>query len=369
MNFRVSPTKLYKELSLCKKAMVAKPTLPILENYLFVLDGNVLTVTASDTENTIRTRVDVDVEGDGSTCRVCVAGGLLLGLLSTLKGDAVSFSAEEGGTMMHIDAGLNTYDVPCFDAADFPLVPEVDGGSAFKVDCAKLSALLGGVSYAMSKDTLRVAMTGTLFEIAGGVLTAVATDANVLATGSVALSGGEGEVSCIVPAKTINLVSGLLGEGDVALTVGERNIRFATERTEVIARIVDGRYPNYKAVIPKDNPLKAELDRAALMESLKRMLLFSDDNICTVAFRFASDGLKIQIENAGGKGNASDRVDCVLGRDFAIGFNPNKLMSVLGNMVCERVEMSFSEPSRAALIVPAGENPMNALGICMPCIL
>lgn len=367
MNFRVNPAKLYKELSLCKKVMSGKPVLPILENYLFVLDGDVLTVTASDTENTIRTRLDVS--GEGSSLRICVAGGLLLGLLSTLKGDEVSFSFEEGDSMMHIGSGRNTYDVPCFDAADFPLVPEVGDGKAFKVSCTKLSGLLGGVSYAMSKDTLRPAMSGTLFDIAGGVLTAVATDAHVFATGSVALSGGDGEVSCIVPAKTIALVSGLLGDGDVDLTVGERNIRFSTERTEVIARIVDGRYPNYKAVVPKDNPLKVELDRGLLMESLKRMLLFADDNFCTVTFRFGADGLNIQIGNEGGKGKASDRMECVLGSDFVIGFNAHKMMSVLGNMVCERVEMSFSDPNRAAVVVPAGENPLNALGLCMPCVL
>lgn len=366
MKFEVNPAMLHKELSLCKKVMGGKPALPILENYLFELEGDSLTVTASDTENTIRTRVVV--KGDGGSGRVCVDGARILGLLSTLRDESVSFSEDGGGTVC-VNSVNGSYSVQCFNPDEYPLPTQIDGGVSFKVGSSTLSALLGGVSYAMSRDALRAVLTGAFLEISEGRLTAVSTDANVLASGSVGLDGAVDGVSCIVPSKTVNLISGLSSEGDVEVRVCDKNIMFSMDRTEVIARLIDGKYPNYKAVVPNGSPLNVVLDRAALIESLKRMMLFASESVCVAVFSFGQDGLRIHVDGADLKGSASDSVACQLGRDFEIGFNAHKMLSVLNNIVSDKVQFGFSEPNRAAVVVPSGDNPLNTLGLCMPCII
>lgn len=369
MKFDVNPAKLHKVLSLCKNALPARAVaVPILNNFLFEVDGGVLTVTASDTENTVRARVPAEGVAEGG--KVCVESGIMARLLSSFGDGVVSFTHDEEGGVMLIKADSGSYKVPCFGAEAFPLPEAISGGTSFNVECGMLSALLGGVSYAAGKDVLRPALGGTLFDMEGGRLTAVSTDAHVLATGQVVLQDVVGPVSCIVPANTVKLVQSFLSDGDVEVTIGERNVRFVTSEAEITARLVDGKYPNYKAVIPQENPLMACCNRSLLMEALKRTLLFSKgDGACVAAFHFNNGLLEINTEDSERKSGSEEFMECGFVGDFRIGLDVRKLLSVLNTMVYESVDMSFSEPNRAAVITPHGDNPFGMLALCMPCVL
>ncbi|MBL7473080.1 DNA polymerase III subunit beta [Robertkochia sediminum] len=352
MKFIVSSSYLLKQLQVLGGVINSSNTLPILDNFLFELDGNKLTVSASDLETTMSAVLEVDSDSQGS---IAVPAKLLLDTLKTFPEQPLTFVVEDNNTV-EISSNYGKYALAYADGAEFPNTIELADPSSTTILGDILATAISKTIFASGNDDLRPVMSGVFFQFSPENLTFVATDAHKLVKYQRQDVQASEVAEFIMPKKPLNLLKNILAgsENEVTIEYNESNAKFTFENIELVCRLIDGKYPNYEAVIPKENPNRLSIDRVQLLNSVKRVSIFSNKTTHQIRLKIAGAELNISAEDLDYSNKAEERLTCdYQGDDMQIGFNSRFLMEMLNNLASEEVSLEMSLPNRAGILTPS----------------
>lgn len=369
MEFNVSSAELLKALMEVSKAIPSKTALPILENFLFVLKGGSLTVTASDQELTLRTAIDViDVKAEGS---MAVPAHQIVELLKQIPDQPIGIKASDNGSFeCSWSNGKST--LTYFAADDYPQVKGV-GEEALTVEFPT-ATLVEGISstiYATADDEMRPAMNGIFFDISEASTTLVASDSHKLICYTTADVNAPQAASFILhkkPAAVIKQIADRENE-TVKATFDENTVVFQFGATTMICRLIVGKYPKYRDVIPQNNSNILKIDRVQLLNTVRRVSVCANKASNHIKFALKPGQLEITAQDLGFGLAAYEKLICDYnGEDLTIGFKSSFLIEILNNMSCDTLVIKFADARRAALIVPSEEeaDSEKICGIIMP---
>jgi DNA polymerase-3 subunit beta len=360
MKFIVSSTVLAKSLQSISGVLGTNSTLPILDNFLFELQGDELKITASDIETTMSVVLPLSkAEEDGS---IAVPARILLDTLKTYGNIPLSFSINLDTKIIEISTDEGKYKLSGFDAEEFPSPPEIENPSSVKISPEALEQAINKTVFATGDDDLRPVMSGVNVEFTAEGVIFVATDAHKLVKYTRKDYKSDSEDSFIVPKKPLIQLKNILGhiEEEVLIEYNDVNAVFTFESYKLICRLVEGKYPNYEAVIPKDNPNKLVLDRYQLLNSIKRVSIFANQSTNQIRLNISGQELVLSAEDLDYTNEARERMNCnYSGDDLEIGFNSKFFIEMLNNIDTKEVELELSTPSRAGLILPVDNEDEN----------
>ncbi|WP_248723213.1 DNA polymerase III subunit beta [Seonamhaeicola sp. ML3] len=351
MKFIVSSTYLLKQLQVLGGVINNSNTLPILDNFLFELDNNTLTVSASDLETTMASTLDVESDSVGS---VAIPARLLLDTLKTFPEQPLTFVVEDNNTV-EISSNHGKYALAYADGNEFPKAVALEDPSKTVVTGDVLATAISKTIFAAGNDDLRPVMSGVFFQFSTEGLTFVATDAHKLVKYTREDVQANQVAEFIMPKKPLNLLKGILAtsEDEVSIEYNESNAKFTFENSVLICRLIDGKYPNYEAVIPKENPNKLVIDRTQFLNSVKRVSIFSNKTTHQIRLKIAGAELNISAEDIDYSNKAEERLTCdYQGDDMQIGFNSRFLTEMLNNLGSDEVQLEMSMPNRAGILTP-----------------
>jgi DNA polymerase-3 subunit beta len=370
MKFIVSSSYLLKQLQVLGGIINNNNTLPILDNFLFDLDGNTLTVSASDLETTVKSKLDVESNEKGN---VCIPARLLLDTLKTFPEQPLTFTVEDNHTV-EISSNHGKYALAYANGSDFPSPVDLRDPSSTVVMGDILATAISKTIFASGNDDLRPVMSGVYFQLESDSLTFVATDAHKLVKYSRNDLSASNPASFIMPKKPLNLLKAILAgsEEEVVIEYNESNARFLFGKTELICRLIDGKYPNYEAVIPTENPNKLTIGRNQFLTSVRRVSIFSNKTTHQIRLKIAGAELNISAEDIDYSNKAEERLTCdYQGDDMQIGFNSRFLTEMLGNLESDEVSLEMSLPNRAGILTPVDglEEGEEVIMLVMPVML
>ncbi len=351
MKFIVSSTYLLKQLQVLGGIINSNNTLPILDNFLFDLNGKSLTVTASDLETTIAATLDVESSEEG---KVCIPARLLLDTLKTFPEQPLTFTVEDNNTV-EISSNHGKYALAYADGNEFPTAVQLSDPSTTNILGDILATAIAKTIFASGNDDLRPVMSGVFFQFSQDGLTFVATDAHKLVKYQREDVQAETSAEFIMPKKPLNLLKSILAgsEESVAVEYNDANAKFSFDNITLVSRLIDGKYPNYEAVIPKENPNKLSIDRNQILNSVRRVSIFSNKTTHQIRLKIAGAELNISAEDIDYSNKAEERLTCdYQGDDMQIGFNSRFLTEMLSNLNSTDVSLEMSLPNRAGILTP-----------------
>ncbi|MCD2259422.1 DNA polymerase III subunit beta [Psychroserpens luteolus] len=351
MKFIVSSTYLLKQLQVLGGVINSSNTLPILDNFLFELKDSKLTVSASDLETTMSSSLDVESDNDGS---IALPARLLLDTLKTFPEQPLTFVVEDNNTV-EISSNHGKYALAYADGNEFPKAVELDNPSTTTIAGDILATAISKTIFAAGNDDLRPVMSGVFFQFSTEGLTFVATDAHKLVKYTRGDVKADQVAEFIMPKKPLNLLKGILAANDDAVTIeyNDSNAKFTFENSVLVCRLIDGKYPNYEAVIPKENPNKLTIDRTQFLNSVRRVSIFSNKTTHQIRLKIAGAELNISAEDIDYSNKAEERLTCdYQGDDMQIGFNSRFLTEMLNNLNSDEVQLEMSLPNRAGILTP-----------------
>lgn len=351
MKFIVSSTYLLKQLQILGGVINNSNTLPILDNFLFELDQSQLTVSASDLETTMSSKLEVESESNGS---IAIPARLLLDTLKTFPEQPLTFVVEDNNTV-EISSNHGKYALAYADGNEFPNAVALEDPSKTVVLGDVLATAISKTIFAAGNDDLRPVMSGVFFQFSPQGLTFVATDAHKLVKYTREDVKANQVAEFIMPKKPLNLLKGILAasEEDVTIEYNDSNAKFTFDNSELICRLIDGKYPNYEAVIPKENPNKLTIDRTQFLNSVRRVSIFSNKTTHQIRLKIAGAELNISAEDIDYSNKAEERLTCdYQGDDMQIGFNSRFLTEMLNNLSSDEVQLEMSLPNRAGILTP-----------------
>ncbi len=351
MKFIVSSTYLLKQLQVLGGVINNSNTLPILDNFLFDLKKNKLTVSASDLETTMSAVLEVDCNTEGV---IAVPAKLLLETLKTFPEQPLTFVVEDNNTV-EISSNHGKYALAYADGAEFPKAIELANPSTTTILGDILATAINKTIFAAGNDDLRPVMSGVFFQFSSESLTYVATDAHKLVKYQRRDVAASESAEFIMPKKPLTLLKGILAgsEEEVKVDYNDSNARFSFDKTVLICRLIDGKYPNYEAVIPKENPNKLIISRNQFLSSVRRVAIFSNKTTHQIRLKMAGAELNISAEDIDYSNKAEERLTCSYqGDDLQIGFNSRFLIEMLSNLNADEVCLEMSLPNRAGILTP-----------------
>lgn len=372
LKFIVSSAGLLKQLQQISGVLNSSNPLPILDNFLFSIEKGTLTVSASDLESTMTTQIQL-VEGNKNG-KVAIPAKILLETLKTFQDLPLTFMVDDKQHQIEIVSDNGKYKLTGFDGDEFPRLPEMDGSRGLEVDSELMGSAISKTLFATGTDELRPVMSGVFCQFNKDNLTFVATDAHKLVRYRRNDAKAKQEGTFILPKKPLNLLKNILSseQGKLKISYTDNNAFFEFGSFTLTCRLIDGRYPNYEAVIPSDNPNKLTIERGRLLTSVKRVSIFSNKTTHQVRLRINGSELQISAEDLDFANEASERLTCdYSGEDMEIGFNARFLMDMLSNLEGEMVTIEMSAPNRAGILTPAEKNKEgeDILMLVMPVML
>lgn len=371
MKFIVSSSKLLKQLQLIGGVIQSNNTLPILDNFLFELKRGELIVSASDLETTMSVNLEVESEDEGSAA---VPAKTLLDTLKTFPEQPLTFTFDEGSHTIELASDYGKYSLAFIDGEEFPSFPSLDDASKTVLPAEVLVTAIGKTLFATGNDELRPVMSGVFFQFNSNGLTFVATDAHKLVRYRRTDLNSDDTAEFIMPKKPLNLLRGSLSfnSSEVEVVYNNTNAQFTFDNVVLHCRLIDGKYPNYEAVIPQSNPNIMVIDRSAFSASVKRVAIFSNKTTHQIRLRLAGAEMVISAEDPDFSNKAHERISCdYQGDDMEIGFNSRFLLEMLGNLSSDNIRFEMSAPNRAGLIIPADgvDDGEDVLMLVMPVML
>tara|TARA_B110001450_G_scaffold252246_1_gene273632 strand:- start:1829 stop:2947 length:1119 start_codon:yes stop_codon:yes gene_type:complete len=351
MKFIVSSTYLLKQLQILGGVINNNNTLPILDNFLFELKQTTLIVSASDLETTMSSTLEVESESNGS---VAIPARLLLDTLKTFPEQPLTFIIEENNTV-EISSNHGKYALAYANSEEFPKAVSLENPSKTLFSGDILATAINKTIFAAGNDDLRPVMSGVFFQFSTESLTFVATDAHKLVKYQRTDISATENAEFIMPKKPLNLLKGILTANDTEVTMeyNESNARFRFDNIDLICRLIDGKYPNYEAVIPKENPNQLTIARNQFLNSVKRVSIFSNKTTHQIRLKIAGSELNISAEDIDYSNKAEERLTCdYQGDDLQIGFNSRFLTEMLNNLTSDDVSLEMSLPNRAGILTP-----------------
>ena len=351
MKFIVSSSYLLKQLQVLGNVINSSNTLPILDNFLFDLDHNVLTVSASDLETTMSATLEIDSESKGS---VAVPAKLLLEILKTFPEQPLTFTVEENNTI-EISSNSGKYAVAYAPSDEFPKSVNLDDPSVTLVPADVLATAISKTIFAAGNDDLRPVMSGVFFQFSPQGLIFVATDAHKLVKYARTDVKASQVADFIMPKKPLNILKNILGTSDAEIKIeyNASNAAFSFDNYVLMCRLIDGKYPNYEAVIPKENPNKLMIDRSQFLSSVRRVAIFSNKTTHQIRLKIAGAELNVSAEDIDYSNKAEERLTCdYQGDDMQIGYNSRFLTEMLTNLQSDMIMLEMSLPNRAGILTP-----------------
>ena len=372
MKFTVSSTKLFAQLQAASKVISSKNSLQILEDILFDLQGEQLVLTASDGETTIRTSIPVeDVQGEG---KVAFGAKLLIDTLKEFPEQPLTFNIDDQTWKMNITSANGTYSFIGANGQEYPEMPTTDGSNnSLTMPADFLLDAINKTVFCTADDELRPVMNGIFFDLSEEKAVLVATDAHRLVRYTNTALHSLQALSFILPKKPALLLRQVLQKesGDVVITFGEKNAMFTFGQTVIVSRQIEGRYPNYNAVIPQNNENKVIVDRQTIVNACKRVAVFANTGTSQIKLALSENQIKISAQDIDFSTSAEETIACDYnGMPMAIGFKAPFLIEILSSITSQDVVLKLADPSRAGLILPAeNEENQELLILLMPMLL
>jgi DNA polymerase-3 subunit beta len=347
-------------------------TLPILDDFLFDLKENELTVTSSDLETTMS--VTLKPEKAVEKGSIAIPARILVDTLKTFADIPVSFHINEGNLMVEISAGDGKFKLSGHKSDEYPRVPALENTTSLEIGSPVLSSAINKTLFATGNDELRLVLSGVYCELSPDDLTFVATDAHKLVRYKRTDARSKDSASFILPKKPLNLLKNILGTQEMPVKVeyNRTNASFTFQNIHLVCRLIDGKYPNYEAVIPRENTKRLTIDRLALLTSIRRVSIFANQSTHQIRFRISGKELILSAEDIDFAKESKDRLTCSYeGDDLEIGFNSKFLLEMLNNIDTEEVRMEMSEPNRAGILLPVNNEVQgeDILMLVMPVML
>lgn len=363
MRLTCSQKDLANALSITNKAVGVNSTLPVLNNVLIKAEGKNLYFTATNLEIAINYWIEAEIKNEGE---VTIPSKLLTNYVNYLKDKEVNLEVEEGETVLLKTSDSKTK-IKGISSSEFPSIPVVEKESSFKVKAADLANAIAQVSFAASLNATRPILTGVFFIVSKEELKMVATDSYRLAEKSLKVTDVSGEISCIVPVKTILELGAILastsGE-EVEVVVSKNQVLFSIDKTRITSRLIEGQFPNYQQVIPKENKTTVSLSASELSLVLKRINLFAKENNNKVLFKVTSEGMRVTTDSTQLGVGEVDIKTKVEGPDTEIALNSQFILDVLSNIGTNDVLFVIGEKTNPAII--KANDKQDYLHIVMP---
>ncbi len=367
MKFVVSSTELLGHLQAISRVISSKNTLPILDNFLFNLSGNDLEITASDLESTLITRMKLEnTDGDGT---VALPARILLDTLKEFSVQPLAFDINPDTLAVTITSENGKFNVVGQNGIDFPALPAIKKEKKFSFPI-NADVLLWGINktlFATADDELRPVMGGIFVEASTDKITFVASDAHKLVRYQRTDAMADDNASFILPKKPASLLRNILPkeEGQVTVEFDDKNAFFNLSNYKVVCRLVEGNYPNYNSVIPKNNPRKVSIDRVEFYNTLRRVSVFSNQASNLVKLQLKGNQMVVSAQDIDFSISAYEKIKCQYeGDDMEIGFKSVFLLEILANIASQDVMIELADPTRAGLFLP-GETENTAEDLLM----
>ena len=371
MNFIVSSSLLYKEIQTLGGIINSTNTLPILDNFLFEINNNKLTLSSSDLESTMTSEIEIE---STTTDKVAISAKLLTDILKTFSEQPLTFSKTDNNTI-EISASNGKYSLAYLNGDEFPKQIELLDAYETKVKASDLGNAINSTIFASGTDDLRPVMNGVFFQFNSDSLKFVATDAHKLVKFETTEYTANEVSEFIMPKKPLQILKGILqGENsELVIQHNESNAKFIFDKSSITCRLIDGKFPNYEAVIPKDNPNVLTIDRQLFLNSVRRVSIFSNKTTNQIRIKIAGTLLNISAEDFDFSNKADENLECQYsGDDIQIGFNSKFLIEMLNNLESDMITLSMSHPNRAGIIRPLnedGESKETITMLVMPVML
>ena len=369
MKFIVSSSSLLKQLQHISGVINANTVLPILEDFLFEVEKGKLTVVATDLETVMRVQLDIDAKDAG---KVCIPARILLDSLKNIPEQPLAFNIDKNFAV-EITSDNGKYKVMGENPDNFPKEPAADDTTSFTLSASSLMTAINKTLFATSNDDLRPAMTGVFFELDKKGLQFVATDAHRL------VRYKRKDVKCpktetfIVPRKPLNLLKAAIPSSEDELTLSYNSNHFFVKHgtTQMSCRLIDARFPDYKVVIPSDNPYRLTVNKADFQSALRRVSIFSNKSTNQVALNISGSELQLAAQDIDFSFEGTERMKCqYTGEDIVIAFNAKFLIEMLAAADRPDVNLELSTPTKAGLIKPSEQDEEEELlMLVMPLML
>jgi len=356
MKFIVSRDVLLKNLTAISGVLASNNSIAILDNFLFVVEGDKLTLTASDLETTMKAVVELsNVEGEGA---VAVPSKILLETLKLLPETPVVFVFDLENNILKFTAANGEYDSPCYPGDEYPRIQPIEDPKSFEIDAQTLQRAVSKTLFATGNDEVRSNMMGVLCELSNEYVTFVATDAHKLVRFRSRKVKTDDFTSFILPKKPLaQLKSILLAATDmvnVSYSSETHHIQFTFDNIEIFSRLKEGKFPNYEAVIPAENPNKLVIMRDDFLKSIRRVGIYSSQSTYQVRITLNEETVNIKGEDVDYSNKAEEVITGnYTGEPMEIGYNSKFLREMLENMDSQEIVLEMSLPNRASLILPS----------------
>lgn len=370
MKFIVSTNSLLKHLQSVQGVINSSSVLPILDNFLFEIEDKNLTICTTDLNTTMKT--SLPIEGKGKA-KIAVPSKILLETLKSLPDQPITFSFDDNTFAIEINTDKGKYKLSGENGEDFPAIPEVSRTSSFSMPASALLSAVTNTLFAVGTDELRQAMTGVKFELDTNSINFVATDAHKLVLHTIKKIAIEETGGFIVPRKALNLLKSALPGDDTLVTVDHNstNVFFSFKEIHLVCRLIDQKYPDYTAVIPKDNTNILTINRAEFLNTLRRISIYSNKTTYQVRLKIKGSELQVSAEDLDFSNQADETLACEYsGNDMEIGFNARFLIEMLNTLGGATVRFEMSLPSRPGVMLPTDQEPNEkTLMLIMPVML
>ena len=347
MRFTVSSTALSSRLNALSRVINSKNSLPILADFLFDIHDNVLYLTASDSENVMKTQLEL-TESDGNG-RFAIGNHDLLEAVKGFSEQPITFDVDQTTNLAKISYQNGLFSLPIENADEYPQPQGMEfAAHEITIPNALLAENINRTLFATAQDELRPVMNGIYFDLTPECLAIVASDGHKL-----------------VRNRLMTI------QGDVVIRFDERNAQINYGEGEIICRLIEGRYPNYNSVIPQNNPNLLTVDRLGLLAALRRVQPFANDSSNLIRFHVEGGTLQLNAEDYDFSKTATERIACEYnGQPMSIGFKGASFIEILNNFECNEVIIKLADASRAGLVLPS-EQPENqdVLMLMMPMLI
>jgi len=364
VKFSINKTDLQKALQELSKGVPSRSTLPILSCGLFLLKENKLVIRTTDLEISLSIYIDVEGSQDGE---VAIPMAKLLEICNAMPEGSLEFETSDIGKLK-ITNSIGSYTIMGQSPEEYPAKQKLNDATQLKISTENLLLLINNTIYAVSKDDLKPALQGVLFNISTTTTTTVATDGHRLVKVVLSEKNDGGDVSIIIPSKFLNIIKNRLSSDELlSLSLGEDHIQAEFERFIVSSRIIKEKYPDFESVIPKDNNFKVIVNKNEILDSVKRVSIFSNKTTKQIALGINEDNITLSTEDPENITSGKEVVACkYTGEAITIGYNSTYLKDVLSHCGGEEVHILLKSSLGAGIFLSGKKEGVEKTTLLMP---
>lgn len=356
MKFSLSSTALSSRLQTLSKVINSKNSLTILDSFLFEVNDNKLKITASDSENIMH--IVVDLQNSDANGSFAISNRTILDAVKELPEQPLTFNVDNESFNVELVYQNGKYDFTAQNAQEYPKVKEDEDQfvNIINIPSQQLNNNISRSFFATGNDEIRPVMNGIYFDLTPEMLAIVASDGHKLVRNRLLNIKENQTAAFILPKKPANLLKNILPKDDtnVSIKFGPIKAEISFADTVLVCRLIEGRYPNYNAVVPTENPNKLVVDRLSLLGAIKRVLPFASESTQLIRFNIENNKLELRSEDIDFATKALEVVQCnYTGENMKIGFKGMSLSDILSNLESQEVSIELADPSRAGLVIPS----------------